>query len=45
VIGLTEPRHLFFVAVGPMLIAALAALWLSRPVSFSSSPSLKKGSS
>lgn len=35
VIGLTEPRHLFFVPVVPMLIAALAAAWLARPHRFS----------
>lgn len=28
-IGLSEPRHLFFVPVAPMLIAALAAAWLA----------------
>ena len=30
VIGLNEPRHLFFVPVVPMLIAALTAAWLAR---------------
>jgi AAHS family 4-hydroxybenzoate transporter-like MFS transporter len=30
VLGLNEPRHLFFVPVVPMLIAAFAAAWLAR---------------
>jgi AAHS family 4-hydroxybenzoate transporter-like MFS transporter len=30
IIGLTNPRHLFYVAVAPMLVAALAAIWLAR---------------
>jgi AAHS family 4-hydroxybenzoate transporter-like MFS transporter len=29
-LGLSEPRHLFFVPVLPMLIAALAAAWLAH---------------
>lgn len=29
-VGLTDPRDLFFVAVAPMLVAALAAVWLAR---------------
>lgn len=41
-LGLTEPRHLFFLPVVPMLVAATAAAWLAR-LSNPSAPQTSEG--